>query len=207
MKTEEGILVTFEGIDGSGKSTQARMLSDAIEGSILTREPGGCEISEQIREVLLKNDSISITTELLLIMAARAQLVEELIKPALDDNEVVICDRYTDCSIAYQGYRSGHPIGMINLLNRLTSKGVEPNLTFILDMDVEKALERKLGSSELSRFEKEGVEVFERVKKGYDFVAETYPYRVKVIDADQPIEVIHSQIFELYTNYIEESYK
>ena len=130
-----GIFITFEGIEGSGKTTQAEHLATVLGPDVvLTREPGGTPISERIRDIFLASDDITPMTELLLIAAARTQHVDELIRPALDANRTVICDRFIDATVAYQGYRGGIDLSFIHQLNHIATGGLTPDITFILDL-------------------------------------------------------------------------
>ena len=133
--TQRGIFITFEGIDGAGKTTQVQRLATALGPDVvLTREPGGTPISERIREIFLTADGMAPMTELLLIAAARAQHVDECIRPALESSQTVICDRFIDATVAYQGYRGGIDLEIIHQLNHLATGGLTPNITFILDL-------------------------------------------------------------------------
>ena len=147
-----GKLITFEGIDGSGKSTQIKLISDILHknniDNIVIREPGGTEISEKIRDILLDNDNtISKYTEALLFLSSRSQLVNEVIKPALDRGCYILCDRYIDSTIAYQGYGRGIDLSQIKVLNDLAIESIYPDITFILDINVNTSLSRRLTKS------------------------------------------------------------
>lgn len=188
-----GKFITFEGIEGSGKSTQVRLLAEALGkkgiSCITTREPGGTSFGEKIREIILQDtSSLAPITELLLYLAARAEHVKEVIVPALRNGIWVISDRYSDATIAYQGYGRGLDIDEIVRLNRVVTGGLIPDITFLLDIPVEaglnRAMERLKGKgAEPDRFERESIEFHMRVRDGYLRLAEMESERIKVIDA------------------------
>jgi dTMP kinase len=186
------MFITFEGIEGCGKSTQAGLLRELLEGRglsvLVTREPGGSPIGEQIRHILLDpgNHGMVALAELLLYEASRCQHVEAVIKPALDAGKVVICDRFFDASTAYQGYARGLDIAMVGRLNLVATGGRKPDLTIVLDLPVDMGLMR-LGRN-LDRIESEAVEFHERVRQGYLKIAENEPGRVKVVNAGGTID-------------------
>ena len=186
------MFITFEGIEGCGKSTQAGMLRDLLQSRgtsvLVTREPGGSPIGEQIRRILLDpgNHGMVALAELLLYEASRCQHVEAVIKPALDAGTVVICDRFFDASTAYQGYARGLDVAMVERLNLVATGGRKPDLTIVLDLPVEMGL-RRLGRS-LDRIEREAVEFHRRVRQGYLKIAESEPGRVKVVNAAGTID-------------------
>lgn len=170
MKKHRGILITFEGVDGSGKSTQARRLVRLLKAQgypiLFVREPGGTPASEQVRRILLdRRLDISPISELLLYEAARAHLTEWVIIPALADGGIVICDRFTDSTIAYQGYGRGLDLAFVERLNRVSSAGISPDLTFIFDIDYRTSLARRRRQAD--RLEKESRAFFERVRAGF----------------------------------------
>lgn len=195
------MLITFEGIDGSGKSTQIALLKKKLEKSgrkvNVFREPGGTEVSEQIRELLLHPQStINPVAEMLLFSAARSQLVQEKVLPALKNNEIVILDRFYDSTTAYQGYgRKVVRIDDINAINRIASNGREPDITFYLRLDFESSLRR---TSHLfkDRMEQAGQEFFLNVIEGFDEIAKSNP-RVVTIDASADIGQIHDEIMSV----------
>ena len=195
----QGRFITFEGIDGVGKSTQARMLVQSLTERgydvLFTREPGGTVISEKIRELLLDcaNHGMNQVTEVLLYAAARAQLVGELIKPALKEGKIVICDRYVDSSIAYQGYGRGLT-EIVKLVNMPAVQGVMPDLTFVMSLNPEDA-QRRLKKREKDRMEEEDEAFFERVKQGFDEIA-MYEKRMVKIDAAREKSVNAAEILE-----------
>jgi len=193
---KKGIFVSLEGIDGCGKSTLLTKLIDHFAGSeiITIREPGGNYISEKIREVLLDavNNNIFPKTEALLYAAARNQVVEEIIKPALQYNKIVLADRYQDSTVAYQGYGRGLNLEYIDSLNRLCTGGLQPDLTLLLDISPQVAVSRKLGTTP-DRLESEGIEFQNRVRKGYLQLANLYPERIKIINAELDPETVLTQ--------------
>ena len=188
-------LITFEGIEGVGKSTQINLLKNWFENqnlkTTIVREPGSTIASEKVRDILLSNEiSLSNETELLLMFAARAQLINE--KIASSEFDIILFDRYFDASIAYQGYGRGLSVDFINQLIEFT-KCPSPSMTFLLDMGVEKGFKRK--SNDLKdRIESSGLDFFNKVRQGYLSIASSQPHRVKIIDADQPESKIHGQI-------------
>ena len=193
------MFLTFEGVEGCGKSTQAKKLSEYLVTLgyevVLTREPGGIPIAEQIRSILLDpaNDAMTSITELLLYLAARAQHLDERVKPALKQDKIVICDRFVDSTLAYQGYARGLDLDLIMAANKIATSGLDPDLTFVFDLTVETAFSRK-GDEKLDRLEREAREFHDRVRNGYLSIAEMFPTRVKVIDATQTIEEIHCEV-------------
>ena len=190
----KGLFITIEGVEGAGKSTQIHRLADALgEDVVVTREPGGTSISEQIREIFLTANTISATTELFLIAAARSQHVTELILPALNAGDIVICDRFSDATIAYQGYRKGIDLQIIEQINLIATDGLEPDITFLLDLPPEIGLQRKRDSDEpLTRLEHETLSMHRKVREGYLAVAKLEPDRVKLVDAQLDADTVHS---------------
>ena len=187
----KGIFITVEGIDGSGKTTQINFIKDYLECKgydvLITREPGGTEISEKIRSIILdpKNTKMGVITEMLLYASSRAQLVFEVIKPALDSGKIVVCDRFIDSSFAYQGYGRGINPDYITGVNNIALQGILPDLTILLDISPEAALKRRLASSGFDRIEQEDAEFHIKVYKGYKVLAESYPERIKAINAER----------------------
>ena len=201
-----GTFITFEGIEGSGKSTQAGLLKTFLEGQglevLMTREPGGSPIGEQIRRILLDpgNHGMVPLAELLLYEASRCQHVEAVIKPALESGKLVICDRFFDASTAYQGYARGLGIKMVGELNLVATGGRKPDLTIVLDLPVEIGLKR-LGKK-LDRIEREAVAFHERVRQGYLRIAEDEPARVKVVNAAGTVDDTFSDVRNLVDRLI-----
>lgn len=193
---EKGIFISFEGIDGCGKSTLKEAVAACLEKEsvVEVREPGGTCISEKIRDLLLDGRNVAITakTEALLYAAARSQLVDEMINPALAEGKTVLADRYIDSTIAYQGYGRGLSIDWVEQLNQLCTGGLKPDLTFLLDLDPREAQRRKREGSP-DRLEKEGVLFQKKVREGYLKIAEAEPQRVKVLDACQDLASLLSE--------------
>lgn len=203
--------ITFEGIEGSGKSTQISLLADWLKNElnttpIITREPGGCPIANQIRSTLLDaaNDGMDERAELLLYAAARAQHMAEVIQPALNDDRFVLCDRFTDATIAYQGYGRGLSTELIVELNNLATQGVEPDLTLLLDFHPEKGINRAKernanaeGPNE-DRFEQEALAFHHRVRIGY-LALEKKHKRIHLIDANGSIDEVFERIKSVLT--------
>ena len=190
----KGFFITLEGVEGAGKTTQVQRLAEALDGTVIvTREPGGTPLAEQIRDVFLSASTMSATTELMLIAAARAQHVTELILPALNTGQIVICDRFCDATVAYQGYRKGIDLKQIEQVNQIATGGLTPDVTFLLDLSPDIGLQRKRDSDEpLTRLEHETLASHEKVREGYLAVAEAEPQRVKLIDAQLGADAIHN---------------
>ena len=188
-----GLLVTFEGIDRSGKTTQARLLCDALGSDALgVREPGGTALGERVRE-LLKDPAAQIgpEAEALLFAAARAELVAEVVRPALEAGRVVVSDRFLDSSLAYQGSARGLGVEEVERINRFAVGGLVPDLTILLAIDPAAAAER---AGESDRFEDEGNALQERVQAAYEELAEADPGRWRRIDADRAPEDVHQDV-------------
>ena len=190
------MFVTLEGIDGSGKTTQAELLSRALgPDTVLVREPGGTEASERIRE-LVADPSIELepVTELLLFCAARAQLVAEVIRPSIAAGRDVVCDRFTDSTAAYQGAARGVSVEVAVSVNVVATGRLSPDVTVLLRIDPERAAERAgLGDD---RFEREGVEFQRRVAEAYEQLARRDPGRIAVVDAEGSPEEVHARVIE-----------
>lgn len=203
---KNGTFITFEGVEGAGKTTQSQRLAAALGPDvILTREPGGTSVAERIRDIFLTADDITPLTELLLIAAARAQHVDELIRPALAANQIVICDRFTDATLAYQGYRGGIDLDLIHHLNRVATGGLTPDITFILDLPPEIGLQRQQhGKTHRDRLDKEPLQLHQKVREGYLSAAKADPDRVKLIDATQSPDAVHAAILTVYQKYLSE---
>ena len=178
-----GKFITFEGSEGSGKSTQIELAQQYLESQgkdvLFLREPGGVKISEDIRSILLDTETkdMSDECETLLYMAARAQLVEEVIIPALNKGTIILCDRFLDSTIAYQGYGNGVDIKMIESIGKFVTQGSEPDLTFLFDLDIEEGFARI--NRPKDRIEQRSVEYHNRVRKGYSQIVKDDPDRVK----------------------------
>ena len=201
---QRGVFITFEGVEGAGKTTQVKRLATALGSDVvLTREPGGTPVSERIREVFMTSDRITTMTELLLIAAARAQHVDERIRPALATNQIVICDRFIDATVAYQGYRGGIDLEIIHQLNHIATGGLIPDITFMLDLSPELGLQRQQQSeTPRDRLDKEPLEFHRKVREGYLAVAKAEPHRVKLIDATQSPDTVHSEILTEYQKFL-----
>lgn len=194
-----GRFITVEGIDGCGKSTQARLLVEDLERAgydvLALREPGGVAISEKIRALLLDpaNVEMSATCELLLYEAARAQLVHEVVAPALAEGRVVVCDRFYDSTTAYQGYAGGVPLDAVTRANELAVGACAPDLTLVFDIDPALAAERTVSRTQ-DRMEAKGIAYQQHVAEGFRAIASAEPARVKRIDAARDIDAIHADV-------------
>jgi dTMP kinase len=200
-----GLFITFEGPDGSGKTTQAQLLYEYLQECdypvFLTREPGGTGIGDQIREVLhsLENTEMLPRAEILLYSASRAQLVGQIIRPHLARGEIVLCDRYADSTLAYQGYGHGLDLQVLQVITSFATGGLKPDLTIYLDIDVEEGLRRKLaahqvGEAEWNRMDQQELAFHRRVREGYLQMAAAEPERWVVIEAAQPADVAQRAI-------------
>jgi dTMP kinase len=199
------LFITFEGPEGSGKTTQIELLRGYLEergySVLATREPGGTSIGDKIRVILLdpRNTDMLPASEALLFSAARAQIVNQVIRPHLAQGRIVLCDRYADSTLAYQGYGHGLDLEMLHAITALATEGLKPDLTVYLDIDVEEGLRRKLAAhkasnSEWNRIDRQEMAFHRRVRKGYLHMAAEEPDRWLVIDATQPLEAIQSSI-------------
>jgi dTMP kinase len=204
---KSGLFITFEGSDGSGKTTQIHLLAEHCRKSghqvLLTREPGGTPIAENIRAVILdpKNKELAPTTEALLYAASRAQHVAEVIRPALKEGKLVFCDRFMDSSIAYQGY--GRELGDdVRIINEFAVQGLSPDLTFFLDMKPSQGLDRIEKNGNLDRIEKEQLAFHEKVYNGYLILRELNAHRYVTIDAAAPAEVVAEQIKNIFDRWL-----
>jgi dTMP kinase len=206
------LFITFEGVEGSGKTTQIQRLKKYLTQKGIpcnvTREPGGSPIGEKIRKILLNPDhrEMVTATELLLYEAARAQHVKEVIKPFLEKEGVVLCDRFSDATLAYQGYGRGADLKWIQRLNHLSSQGIRPDVTLLLDCPSDLGLRRALQRNRIlkqereERFEREEIEFHRRVRSGYLAIARREPRRVKVIDTRQGEEWVFEKIRKIVDN-------
>jgi len=194
--------ISFEGIDGCGKSTQIELLKAWLKecdiSAIYTREPGGCTTAEEIRQLVLSpKTDVGSEGELLLYLAARAEHVRQIIAPALKRGEWVISDRFADSTFAYQGYGRELNLEEMKMVNHVATKGVQPTITFLLDIDVTIGRERiTTGRTELDRLEMSSQQFFERTRQGYLELAKHEPNRIVILDATASIESIHNQIRE-----------
>ncbi len=200
---QQSLFITLEGVEGAGKSTLmayiAELFSNTGKDVLQTREPGGTKTGEQIRSILLdsKNSGVTDDTELLLMFAARAQHLNEVIKPALSVGKTVLCDRFTDASYAYQGGGRGIEATRIQALESWVQQGLKPDLTLLFDLDVETGLRRAGSRSEADRFEQEEISFFERIRACYLQRAEDEPERFRIVDAGQSFEHVKQQIEDI----------
>ncbi len=202
---EKGLFITFEGVDGCGKSTQMELLQEHLTTKgydvVLTREPGGKGLGEKIREILLNYDGkVSDKCESFLFLADRAQNIDIIVKPAIETGKIVLCDRHTDSTVAYQGYGRGLDLEQINHLNKLATGGLKPDLTFVFDIDTETSMKR-VGQNK-DRMESAGNEFQKKVREGYLELAKKEPQRIKVIDASKSIDEIHNTVIDILAKYI-----
>jgi len=205
-KTMKGKFITFEGSEGCGKSTQSKMLYDYLkeQGKLVVylREPGGVKISEKIRDILLdaKNDLMSPVCEMLLYMAARAQVVSEIIEPALKKGNIIICDRFLDSTIAYQGFGLGMEVKEIKYIGAIATHKINPDLTIFLDLPIEKGLKHREFSKD--RIEQRSLEYHGRVRNGYLTLAKQEPGRIKIVKVALDKEITQNAIRKLVDHVI-----
>jgi len=191
---KRGIFITFEGPEGCGKSTHSKLVYEYLKkrsyDCVYTREPGGTDLGERIRQVLLHSDGIKISdlTELFLFEAARSQIVAELIKPSLAKKKIVICDRFSDAIFSYQGYGGKVSLGVIKILDRVATGELKPDVTILLDIDTAIGLRRAKSKGDADRMEKKDVDYHKRVRSGYLKLAKIYPSRIKVIKVTGSID-------------------
>jgi len=201
-----GIFITFEGIEGCGKSTQVELLRQHLtalgQKVVITREPGGCFIGEKIRDILLdpENRGMTALTELLLYEASRAQHVAGVIGPTLEAGETVISDRFYDASTAYQGHARGLGADKVESLNLIATGGLRPDLTIVLDLEASEGL-RRLGQ-DLDRIESEAIDFHEKVRNGYIEIAKCDPERVRVVDSSGAIEATAAEIKRIVNEFL-----
>jgi dTMP kinase len=207
------MFITFEGLDYSGKSTQVKLLSDRLSLQdrrvLILREPGGTEIGEHIRKMLLDKTNISMTeaSELFLFSASRSQLIQEVVRPALEGEMVVICDRYYDSTTAYQGYGRGISLEVINAINRYATGGLVPDLTFFLDIPIREIEKRMMAAKKnKDRMESNGLEFYERTRDGFLKIANEET-RCHIIDGMQRIDEVHEIIWQKVSDALEEKKK
>ncbi len=197
---KKGLFITLEGADGCGKTTQLNLLKEYLTSRgyeiVVTREPGGKGLGEKLREILLNYDGeVSDRCEAFLYLADRAQNIDTIIKPAINSGKIVLCDRHTDSSVAYQGYGREQNIDNINMLNELAVNGVHPDLTIVFDIDTETSMARV--GAEKDRLESAGIEFHKRVRNGYLEIAKKNPQRIKVVDASQAIEEVQRDVIKI----------
>jgi dTMP kinase len=206
-----GRFITIEGVEGAGKSTALQFIKNQLShyDLVLTREPGGTEIAEQIRHLLLhantKKEPIQPQTELLLMFAARAQHINQCIKPALAKGQWVISDRYIDASYAYQGYGRGLNLNFIQQLDKAIVGDFYPNLTLLMDIDVDLGIKRtEMRNQKKDRIEQEQSDFFNRIRQGYLSRAKENPQRIKIVDAHQSVENVCNQIRFILNEFVSE---
>ena len=207
--------ITFEGIEGSGKTTQLDLLADRLTQNsykvLQTREPGGCPIADQIRGILLhpNNAAMDSRTELLLYAAARAQHIEQIVRPALTSGKVVLCDRFTDATLAYQGHGRGLDRQLILQLNQLATGDCHPDLTLLFDLPVEtglrRAKQREIEQQDFTegRFEREHLDFHQRIRDGYLALATADPERFKIVDASLSPAEVREQVTSIVETFLQ----
>ena len=210
-KKVTGTFITFEGIDGSGKSTQLRLLADYLEQAgcdlLLTREPGGTPVGNRLRAALLDaQEEVDPLTELLVFAADRAQHVRRVLRPALELGRVVFSDRYADATAAYQGAGRGFPPELISEIIQLATEGLKPDLTLLFDLSVDDSTSRTRrrtnGSQRGDRLDSENAEFYTRVRDAYLQLARREPERIKVIKTNQPLEMTHERVKEVVVPFL-----
>jgi dTMP kinase len=198
---ENGIFITFEGPDGAGKSTIINMVAQQLGNVLLTREPGGIDIAEQIRAVILdkENTAMDPRTEALLYAAARRQHLIEKVKPALDEGKIVLCDRFVDSSLAYQGFARGLGIEEVFAINHFAIENLMPQLTIYFDIEPELGLERinKNKGREINRLDLENLEFHQKVRAGYHLLINRFPERIRCIDASGTVEEVFAETLRI----------
>lgn len=210
-KVTKGLFITFEGPEGSGKSTQSRKMLEELSSKgydcVHTREPGGTSVGKRIREVLLDKDEIKLSSsaELFLFEADRAQHVRNIIRPAMEEKRIVLCDRFNTATFAYQGYGLGVDMDLIKKIDDSATGGLKPDLTILFDIDVEIGISRATAGREADKMEKRGLEFHEKVREGYLKIAEEDPDRIKVIKVDgkidQTFEEVKKEVYGLIDRY------
>ncbi|HOQ75955.1 MAG TPA: dTMP kinase [Thermoclostridium sp.] len=207
-----GIFITFEGNDGSGKTTQILLLSEYLKQKglevVTLREPGGTTIGEKIREILLdnRNRGMSPVAEMLLYAASRAQLVSEVIKPELEKNRAVICDRFVDSSLAYQGVGRGLGVNNVWVVNRQAVDDCLPDITFFMDLDADASMARRIAKGEeADRIESEKMDFHRRVYSGYLELSRRYPDRIKRIDVNRSPQEVFAEIRGYVDEFLEKA--
>ena len=202
---KKGLFITFEGVDGCGKTTQLQLLAQYLREAgkevLVTREPGAKGLGSKIREILLNYDgAVSDRCETFLFLADRAQHIDMIVNPAVNEGKIVLCDRHIDSSTAYQGYGRGLDIKRIDMLNMIATNGQRPDLTFVFDIDEYTSMKRV--GKEKDRMECAGIEFFNRVRLGYLELSKQEPQRIKVIDASGTIEAIHNDVVGICCNIL-----
>lgn len=205
-----GLFITLEGPEGAGKTTNRAFLADFLQRQglpvTLTREPGGTPLAEEIRHLLLapRDEPVATDTELLLMFAGRAQHLEQLIKPALARGEVVLCDRFTDASYAYQGGGRGVDSQRIATLEQFVQADLRPDLTLLFDLPIEAGMARAKARGQLDRFEQERADFFNRIRNTYLMRAEQEPERFVIINADQPLAQVQADLQQIFPRILEQ---
>jgi dTMP kinase len=197
------MFITFEGSEGSGKTSQLPALAEFLRGAglqvLTTREPGGTRISDRIRQILgdLENTEMDPRTEILLFQASRAQLVEQVIRPHLASGGIVLCDRYADSTLAYQGYGYQRDLNQLQALINFATCGLKPDLTILFDLEVEEGLRRRATGGEWNRLDAFNLEFYQRVRHGYLLMAHAEPERWVIVDASQPPPVVEAAVRQI----------
>lgn len=202
---KKGLFITFEGTDGCGKTTQMKLLAEYLQKMghdiVLTREPGAKGLGEKVRDILLNYDGVvSDRCESFLFLADRAQNIDIIVNPAVNDGKIVLCDRHIDSTVAYQGYGRGLDINRINMLNDIATDKRKPDLTLVFDIDVETSMKRV--GNEKDRMESAGKDFHNRVRNGYLILAKLEPDRIKVVNAVQSVEDVFEDVKEIITKYL-----
>ena len=205
---QKGLFITFEGADGSGKTTQLNNIKSFLEQKgfdvVITREPGALEIGQKIRNILLHHDGIvADRCEMFLFLADRAQHVETFIKPAIEEGKIVLCDRHTDSTIAYQGFGRGQDIKLLKDLNEIAVNSLKPDLTLVFDVSTEVAQERV--GNEKDRMESAGIEFHKKVRNGYLELQRQNPDRIKLVNANNPIDRVFEDTKKIVLNLLQEN--
>lgn len=201
---EKGLFITFEGADGCGKTTQLNLLAEYLiaqgKDVVITREPGSKGLGVKLREILLNYDGeVAPECESFLFLADRAQHIATIVKPAIEAGKIVLCDRHTDSTVAYQGYGRGLDLDRINYLNKIATNGIKPDLTLVFDVDIKTSMKRV--GTEKDRMESGGDIFFNKVRNGYLEIAKLEPERVKVLDAARSIEEIFENVKKIISKF------
>lgn len=204
---QRGLFITFEGADGCGKTTQLNLLRNYLVNKgydvVATREPGAKGLGEKLREILLNYDGeVSDRCESFLFLADRAQHIDKIVNPAIEQGKIVLCDRHTDSTVAYQGYGRGIDLKQINMLNDIAVNGTKPDLTYVFDVDIETSMSR-VGSTK-DRMESAGRDFFNRVRLGYIEIADSDPIRVKVVNSADTIENVFKKVAQICDDLLEQ---
>ncbi len=204
----KGVFITFEGIEGSGKSTISRMIYEELLDRgisvIHTYEPGDTPLGREIRKTLLDPDhkAMEPLTEILLYLADRVEHINKVIKPSLEKGTVVVSDRFSDSTIAYQGFGRGFPIDLLRELDGIVRAGTKPDITILFDLDVKEGLKRNKGANKIDRFELEEVEFHERVREGFLTLAKEEPGRFHIVDASRPLKDVYEEVKRIIFSFM-----